>query len=283
MLEMFEDLTTEERKWLVEAPMRLCYPQSATIPYTHFGIGPEQTFGNNLKDLAWRADARCGDIEHFPKDIVRLFGLEFELGEGSRQYYEEEMEEEEEEDDEDEVFVFVGLSDEEKGFDITTVLRFTRYSDEFRNILDATTAPERPHPREQPNEAFPRIKAAISTCLDAFESELKVHIHLQTLMNAAITLVDIGHTICDHGSVIGSMIQQSQQPDRVVVSLAWIFKRLFMKQRLVLARRHVESTTFGRHLRALASKTKRHCIMSGLEKAVSVLLAPDDSVDVDVA
>ena len=74
MLEMFEDLTTEERKWLVEAPMRLCYPQSATIPYTHFGIGPEQTFGNNLKDLAWRVDAKCGDIEHFPKDVVRLLG-----------------------------------------------------------------------------------------------------------------------------------------------------------------------------------------------------------------
>jgi len=74
MLEMFEDLTLEERKWLVEAPMRLCCPQSATIPYTHFGIGPEQTFGNNLKDLAWRVDAKCGDIEHFPKDVVRLLG-----------------------------------------------------------------------------------------------------------------------------------------------------------------------------------------------------------------
>jgi len=284
MLEMFEDLSSEERAWLIAAPMRMCCgPQSATIPYSEFGTGPDQTFGNNLMNLAWRADGSCGMIQHFPGDVVRLFGGEFELGKDSNQYYHGETDEEDDE-YEDEGFVFVELSDEER-YDMTTVLRFTRYAHEFRNILrnilDTAVGPGRSHPGEHLNNTFPAIEAAISTCFDAFEADLKDKVHIQTLINAAIALVDIGHTICDHPGPIDHMLQHSQRPDRVVKSLAWIFDKLFMKQRLVLARRPVNSTTFGRHLRALVVKAKGHCIMSGLDKAVNILLAPDDSVDVD--
>lgn len=176
--------------------------------------------------------------------------------------------------------MLVQLNDEEK-YDTTTVLRFTRYSDEFRNFFDSVTLLDRPHSHAQPNDAFPAFKTAISTSLSSFESEVNGHVHILTLINAAIALVDIGHRICDHPGPLGHMIRQSRQPDRVVKMLAWVFDKLFMKQRLVLARRPVESTTFGRHLRALVSKASGCGIMSGLEKAVNVLLAPDDSVDMD--
>lgn len=81
MLEMFEDLSLEERAFLASCPMKMCCPQSPTCGWSHHGTGPEETFGNNLKDLAWRAVERCGFIEHFPGDVVRLFGVEFDLGE----------------------------------------------------------------------------------------------------------------------------------------------------------------------------------------------------------